>query len=135
MPYTILVSVKSRTALLLSWLVLGAGCTSFHPVAPFPERIIEQVGPGDRVRVRIEGETERSTLRVASVGATVLRARARNETGPPHAIPYHRIESMEIERLNLRRTLLFTVVPVILGAVAVCQHQDCRTRAVLVGDY
>jgi hypothetical protein len=129
------VSVKSRTALLLAWLVLGTGCTSFHPVAPSPERIVEQVGPGDRVRVRIEGETERSTLRVASVGATALRARARGGTGAPLSIPYHRIESIELERLNLRRTLLFTVVPAILGAVAVCQHQDCRTQAVLVGEY
>lgn len=107
-------------------LALGA-CTAYQPIETTPEGITRNVAPGDTVRVltRDDGELE---LLVTAINRSELRGRVGGKADDVRWIRFDRIETLEIEQLSMRRTLLTVVLPVVAGAIIACNNDDCRTH-------
>jgi len=127
-------------AVLVAAAGLLAGCVSFDAVETTPEGIVGAIEPGDTVRLTTrdgadpilrEPTLDELTLQVRSV--TDSEIRGRREGGSPElvSVRFDRIESLEVERANLKKAMLTTLVPAVLAAIIVCNHQDCETRSVL----
>lgn len=118
-------------ALLLLALALGSsGCASFYPIETTPEGITANVEPGDTVRVTTRDLGEVMLLVTA---VSDYRIRGRVDGNPDEAVwlRFDRIDGLEIQRLSMRKALLSIVLPVVIGAIVICNNTDCRTDGVV----
>lgn len=117
--------------------VLGAGltgCASFHTVERTPEGILGTVKPGDTVRIRTR-RREEMTLLVWMVSESHVRGRLDGgDSEEVRRVRFDRIETIEVERLNLKKAMLTTLVPVIVGAIIFCNNEECRTRSAVTAE-
>jgi hypothetical protein len=122
-----------RHAAILTVLLCGmlVGCTSFHAVETTPEGIFATVEPGDTVRILMR-DGSRMDLMVWSISYEEIRGRTQGRGSEVVRVRFDTIDTLQIERLSLRKTLLSTVVPVVLTAVLVCSRRECNTGAVVV---
>jgi hypothetical protein len=50
-------------------------------------------------------------------------------------IGLERIETLEVERPNLRKAMLTTFVPAVIAAIVVCNQSGCETDAALIATF
>lgn len=94
----------------------------------------DAIEPGDTVRLRVVGSPEEVTVRVSSIAIDALHGRIRGgDDTRLTRIDFDHIEQVEIARPDVRKAMLTTILPVLIAAAIACQHQDCRTRAVIIG--
>jgi len=108
------------------------GCATYQPVETTPEGIVRYVSPGDSVRVTTRDENEVRFL-VTYVDDAEIAGRV-DDDGEAIRLPFDAIRRLEIHRFSMRRTLLGVVLPVVVGAVIVCNNDDCRTDSVVDAD-
>ena len=117
------------TVLVLLTLA-SSGCASFYPVETTPEGITRNVEPGDTVRVTTR-ELGEVRLLVTAISDYELRGRIEGDAANVVWLRFDRIDLLEIQRLNMRKALLGVVLPVVIGAIIICNNSDCRTDGVL----
>jgi len=120
---------------MLSVAALAAvlsGCATYQPIETTPEGIVGHVAPGDSVRVLTRDANEVRFL-VTYVDDAEIRGRG-DDDGEPVRLSFDAISRLEIHRFSMRRTLLGVVLPVVVGAVIACNHDDCRTESVIDAD-
>jgi hypothetical protein len=111
-------------------LALGGclwSCATFHPVETTPEAILASIAPADTVRIttRVGDEV---ILLVRSVTRFHVTGRARETPAELLEIGLDQMQTIEVERPDLRKAMLTTFVPAVIAAVIICNHQDCETR-------
>ena len=116
--------------MLLAMAVAASGCASFHSVETTPEGITRNIEPGDTVRVTTR-ELGEVRLLVTAINDHEMRGRINGHADEVMWLRFDRIELLEIQRLNMRKALLSVVLPVVVGAIIVCNNNDCRTDGVL----
>jgi len=110
----IVVPRRRRVSLVLALTsIVLAGCTTWHPVTTSPEEFFQQERP-DRVRVtRTDGVQlvlEEPELRAGAVVATASRG----------AVLSDDIETMEVQRISVLRTVLLALpAPIIMTVVGI----------------
>lgn len=127
-------TLKGAAAVLAA---LGlAGCATYEPVERTPEGILDAVGPGDRVRVTTRDADELELL-VWTVGDSELAGRRDGGDSEEVArVRYDRIERINVRRLNFRKAMLTTFVPVIVAAIVFCNNTDeCETRSLVKAEF
>ena len=124
--------MKPRAAVTLTAVLAMAcsGCASFYGVETTPEGITRNIEPGDTVRITTR-ELGEVRLLVMAVSDYQLRGRVDGDVDDVVWVSFDRIETLEIQRLNMRKALLSVVLPVVIGAIVVCNNSDCRTDSVL----
>lgn len=126
--------MKSFRLALLAFAALIAGCVSLYPVEPTPEGILRSVAPGDTVKIATRDGSE-MTLQVRLVTDFDISGRLRDgEAQETVRVPYDRIETMDLERPNVKKAMLTTLLPAVIGAVILCNNTDCTTRSVLTAN-
>jgi hypothetical protein len=109
-----------------------SACVSLESVESTPEGIFDAVAPGDRVRLTTR---DRGPLVMQVRTVTDLGLQGRIEGGPKDVrdeldqVRFDRIETIDIERLSVKRTMLRTFVPAVIAAVILCNNTDCATRS------
>jgi hypothetical protein len=111
------------------------GCATFYPVETTPEVILESIAPGDTVRITTHDGEELLVLVRLATGFQI--------TGRPKDMPaadvlqigLEEIGTLEVERPNLRKAMLTTLVPAVIAAVIACNHQDCETDAAVIATF
>ncbi|MBN1238399.1 MAG: hypothetical protein JXB36_07845 [Gammaproteobacteria bacterium] len=121
--------LTGMTVLVLLTLA-SSGCASFYPVETTPEGITRNVGPGDTVRVTTR-ELGEVRLLVTAISDYELRGRIEGDPDDVVWLRFDRIDLLEIQRLNMRKALLGVVLPVVIGAIVICNNSDCRTDGVI----
>lgn len=120
-------------ALLLA-LGLG-GCASMYPVETTPEGIRAAIRSGDTVRIRTR-QQEELTMLVWTLSNSDIRGRLDGgDSDEVRRVRYDRIETIGVRRLDLKKAMLSTFVPVVVGAIIFCNNEDCETRSVVTADY
>ncbi len=114
---------------VLALAAVLSGCATYQPIETTPEAIAGHVAPGDSVRVVTRDENELRFL-VTYVDDAEIAGRVDGD-GEPVRLSFDAIRRLEIHRFSMRRTLLGVVLPVVVGAVIVCNNDDCRTRSVV----
>ncbi len=117
------------------------GCTSFHPVEATPDKVVELVLPGDTVRLTtISGDelvlfvwfVTQDEIR----GRIKLRGRMKGDNiGEEVRVSLNRIAAIEVGRLDFKKTVLWTVVPAVVGMAIICARKGCDTRATVTAIY
>ena len=105
---------RARRSLLVLALLSAplAGCMTWQPAEAGPESLLQQPTPPDRVRV-----TRTDGVQLV-LEAPRLRAGAVVATASPGAVLVENIRLLEVERLDVMRTVLLTIpAPVILFVV------------------
>jgi hypothetical protein len=126
---------KVRGLLTLALCGCLEGCATFYPVETAPEVILESIAPGDTVRITTRDGQELLVLVRLVTGFQI--------TGRPKDMPaadvlqigLERVETLEVERPNLRKAMLSTLVPAVLAAVIVCDRSDCETDATVIATF
>src|SRR5690606_6191273 len=121
-----------RTTLLplLALALLSSGCTSFHTIETTPEGITRNIEPGDTVRVMTR-ELGEVRMLVTAINDYELRGRVDGDADDVVWLSFDRIERLEIQQLSMRKALLGVVLPVVIGAIVICNNSDCRTDGVV----
>jgi hypothetical protein len=107
-----------------------AGCVSFYPLETTPEGIIDGVRPGDVVRLATRDRGE-IVMRVRLITQSELEGRVEDGSDTFERVRFDRIESIDIERLNLKKAMLTTFVPAVIAAVIACNNTGCQTRSIV----
>lgn len=130
--------VLSRARRSLTLAALGAclaGCASFHPVERTPEGILDAVKPGDTIRIRTRQQEELEML-VWTVSESEVRGRLDGgDSEELRSVRFDRIQTIDVERLDLKKAMLSTFVPVVVGAIIFCNNEDCETRSAVTADF
>jgi hypothetical protein len=122
--------IRALPVLAAALLSTTTGCISLSPVESTPEGITAAVAPGDTVRMTTRNRGE-IVMRVQIVTDYDLRGRIEDGSGAFESVRYDRIDAISVERLNMKKAMLTTLVPAVIGAVIVCNHSDCESRSVL----
>jgi hypothetical protein len=77
---------------------------------------------------REQGEMK---LLVTAISDFELRGRIDGDADNVVWLRFDRIQFLEIQQLNMRKALLTVVLPVVIGAIIVCNNSDCLTDSVL----
>jgi hypothetical protein len=102
-------------------------CATFHPIETTPEAILESIAPADTVRITTRNGEE-VVLRVRSVTRSHVTGRVRDMPAELLQIRLDQMQTIELERPDLRKAMLTTFVPAVIAAVIICNQQDCETR-------
>jgi hypothetical protein len=123
-----LIAVVAASALATS------GCAAYYPVETSPATIRRSIEPGDTVRVAAGGDEELRLL-VTAIDDRRMRGHVEGRGERSAQFELDAIESLEVERLSMRRALLTIVLPVVAGAIIACNVGDCRARSSLDARY
>jgi hypothetical protein len=123
-----------RGLLTLSLSSFLAACSTFHPVEATPDGILESVAPGDTVRITTWDGTE---LKMVVLSATRAQVSGRI---PAHdwesvRVPIEQIDTVAVERPNVKKAMLTTLVPAVIAAIIICNSQDCETDAAVIATF
>ncbi|HEX6993442.1 MAG TPA: hypothetical protein VF339_04770 [Gammaproteobacteria bacterium] len=124
--------MRLRTFAIAALAIVLSGCATYQPIETTPEGIAGHVAPGDSVRVITRDENELRFL-VTYVDDAEISGRVDGD-GAPVRLSFDAIRRIEIHRFSMRRTLLGVVLPVVVGALVVCNNDDCRTESVVDAD-
>jgi hypothetical protein len=115
-----------RALSLIFMLAAAGGCASFYELEKTPEGITDGVRPGDTVRVTTE-DLGRVRVLVMAINDYELRGRINGNADDVVMLRYDHIDTIEVQHLNMRKALLSVVLPVVVGAIVVCNNTECRT--------
>ena len=126
-----------KVRLLLTLALCGylEGCATFYPVETAPEAISESVMPGDTVRITTRDGEELTVLVRSTTGFQITGRVKDMPASDVLQIGLERIETLEVERPNLRKAMLTTFVPVVIAAIVVCNRSDCETDAAVIATF
>jgi hypothetical protein len=110
-------------------------CATFYPVETTPEAILESVAPGDTVRITTLDGEELTVLVRTTTGFQVTGRAKDMPASDVLQIGLERIETLEVERPNLRKAMLTTFVPAVIAAIVVCNQSDCETDAAVIATF
>lgn len=125
---------RAALAALAGGLTL-MGCTTYYAVERTPEGVLESVKAGDTVRIRTRASDELELLVWTLSDSEIAGRLDGGDSEEIGRVRYDRIETIEVERLNFRKAVLTTFVPVIVGAIIFCNNEDCETRSGVTADY
>jgi hypothetical protein len=111
------------------------GCATFYPVETTPEAISESVAPGDTVRITTPDGEELTMLVRSTTGFKITGRLKDMPASDVLQIGLTRIETLEVERPNLRKAMLTTFVPAVIAAIVVCNHSDCETDVAVIATF
>jgi hypothetical protein len=111
------------------------GCATFYPVETTPEAIFESVAPGDTVRITTRDGEELTVLVRSTTGFQITGRVKDMPASDVLEIGLERIETLEVERPNLRKAMLTTFVPAVIAAIVVCNQSDCETDAAVIATF
>jgi hypothetical protein len=111
------------------------GCATFYPVETTPEAISESVAPGDTVRITTLDGEELTVLVRTTTGFQIIGRLKDMPASDVLQIGLERIETLEVERANLRKAMLTTFVPAVIAAIVVCNQSDCETDATVIATF
>jgi hypothetical protein len=123
---------KVRGLLTLAACGYLQGCATFYPVETTPEAISESVAPGDTVRITTTDGEEVTVLVRSTTGFQITGREKNMPASDVLQIGLERIETLEVERPNLRKAMLTTFVPAVIAAVVICSRSDCETDAAVI---
>lgn len=124
---------RMSTPVIALLAALTAGCVSYYPVETTPEGILSTIGSGDVVRMttRDRGAIE---MRVWSVSDEHVRGKVEPEQELVD-VRLDLIESLEIERPDLKKAMLRILLPAVVGVALLCKHQDCESHSILTATF
>ncbi len=117
------------------------GCMSFHSVEATPDGVMEMVLPGDTVRLTtISGDELELFVWLITQdeirGRIKLRGRSKGDNiGEEVRVSLNRIAAIEVGRLDFKKTVLWTVIPTVVGMAIICARKGCDTSAALTVTY